>query len=117
LIFPPLLFAICVACGALAHFVCTYHPPRSPWMGRLGGAMALVALALAIWGDRTMKVAGTNVRPDRPALAVVEGGPFAFVRNPLYVSLIVLYAGIGVALASPAFLVFVVPFAVVLHFG
>ncbi len=79
--------------------------------------MALVALALAIWGDRTMKVAGTNVRPDRPALAVVEGGPFAFVRNPLYVSLILLYLGIGVALGSPAFLVVLVPFALVLHFG
>jgi protein-S-isoprenylcysteine O-methyltransferase Ste14 len=118
-IFPPLLFAICVVCGVIAHVICPYRPVQLPWMARAGGAAALCALglSLATWGKRTMEAAGTNVRPDRPALAIVEGGPFAFVRNPLYLSLIVLHLGIGVALASPAFLVFVVPLALVLHFG
>ena len=64
-----------------------------------------------------MKAAGTNVHPGMPALAIVEAGPFAFTRNPLYLSLILLLTAIGLALASPAFLVFVVPLVLVLHFG
>jgi protein-S-isoprenylcysteine O-methyltransferase Ste14 len=52
-----------------------------------------------------------------PALAIVERGPFAISRNPLYLSLIALFTMIGVVLASPAFLVLVVPLVLVLHFG
>ena len=117
LVFPPLLFVICVACGAVAHLVCPYRPAFPPWARGLGGAAALAAIAFGIWGERTMKAAGTTVRPDLPALAIVSGGPFAFTRNPLYLALLALFAGIGVALASPAFLAVLVPLFIVLRFG
>jgi len=116
-IFPPLLFALCVVAGVIAHFLCPYRLGLSPWIGRLCGALALGAAALALWGQRTMKAAGTNIHPGMPALAIVDGGPFAFTRNPLYLSLIVLFIGIGGMLASPAFLEFGVPLVLVLHFG
>ena len=116
-IFPPLLFSLCVLCGLIAHFICTYRLRLSPWIGRSFGALAFGALALAIWGQRTMKAAGTNIHPGMPALAIVQRGPFAFTRNPLYLSLILLYIAIGVMLASPAFLAFVVPLVFVLHVG
>jgi protein-S-isoprenylcysteine O-methyltransferase Ste14 len=64
-----------------------------------------------------MRAAGTNIHPNLPATAVVSYGPFAFTRNPLYVSLLAMFAGIGVALASLAFLAVLVPFALLLHFG
>jgi protein-S-isoprenylcysteine O-methyltransferase Ste14 len=117
LVFPPLLFVICLACGVGAHLVCPDRLALPPWIRVLAIALAACTVAFAFWGERTMKAAGTNVRPDRPALVIVSGGPFALVRNPLYLSLIVLYSAIGVALASPAFLVFVAPMGLVLHFG
>jgi protein-S-isoprenylcysteine O-methyltransferase Ste14 len=116
-IFPPLLFAICAVGGLIAHFICPYRLGLSPWIGRSFGAVAFGALALAIWGQRTMKAAGTNIHPGMPALTIVERGPFAFTRNPLYLSLIVLYIAMGMMLASPAFLVLVVPLVFVLHVG
>jgi protein-S-isoprenylcysteine O-methyltransferase Ste14 len=116
-VFPPLLFAMCVVGGLIAHFVCPYRLHFSPWVGRAFGVLALGALALAIWGQRTMKAAGTNVNPGMPALVIVDGGPFAFTRNPLYLSLILLYIAIGGMLASPAFLVLAVPLVLVLHVG
>ncbi len=117
LIFPPLLFVICVACGALAHAVCPYRLPLEPWFRWVGGVSCLIAGWLALWGQRTMKAAGTNVRPSLPALAIVAAGPFAFTRNPLYLALIGLFMGIGLALRSPAFLALLAPLALVLHFG
>jgi len=64
-----------------------------------------------------MKASGTNVRPDRPALTVVRSGPFARSRNPLYLALFLLLAGIGVAAASPGILAMSVPLLVVLRLG
>src|SRR2546423_6330586 len=58
----------------------------------LGLSLAVVAIALAIWGRRTMVAAGTNVRPTRPATTIVSTGPFGFSRNPLSVALTPLYA-------------------------
>lgn len=117
IIFPPLLAVICSVVGLVAHFVSYDHWALSGWFRALGGVLVLAGLALVIWGRRTMTAAGTNVRPDLPATAIVSGGPFAFTRNPLYLSLLTMFAGTGIALASPAFLLVIIPFFLVLHFG
>jgi len=115
-IFPPLLFAICLGFGVAAHRLC---PDRfeGAWTRWLGGIVALAAIALGVWGERTMSAAGTAVRPDKPSTTVVTGGPFAFSRNPLYLAIIGVFVGLGLALASPAFLVVVVPLVAVLRYG
>lgn len=117
LIFPPLLWVICVGVGFTAYLL---RPSRFalglPLRG-LGAVLIVAAGALAFWAQRTMRAAGTNIRPDLPATAVVSGGPFARTRNPLYVSLLAVYAGVGILLASKTFLAVIVPLALVLHFG
>jgi len=115
-IFPPLLFVICVVIGVAAHFVCPYRLHLGPW-ALFAFALGLAALLLAQWGKRTMRAAGTNVRPNLPTLSIVDTGPFAHTRNPLYLALILLYTSIGLALQSPAFLVVLVPMVLVLRFG
>jgi protein-S-isoprenylcysteine O-methyltransferase Ste14 len=115
-IFPPVLFAASLAVGLMVHAFCPYRW-NAPGMRWIGGAVAVLSLGAGLWGERTMKAEGTNVRPDRPALSLVERGPFAWSRNPLYLSVLGLFTGIGVALASPAFLAVVVPMALVLHYG
>jgi len=117
LVFPPLFFVICVAGGLIAHFTCPYRLTLPPWSRWMFGALAVGTISFAIWGQRTMKAAGTNVHPGLPALAIVASGPFAFTRNPLYLSLIALFTAIGLTLASPAFLVLVAPLFLILHFG
>jgi protein-S-isoprenylcysteine O-methyltransferase Ste14 len=117
LIFPPLLFVICVAVGGIAYLLRPYRVNLGPWVRALGVVLALAGVALARWGKRAMRAAGTNIRPDLPATAIVGDGPFGFTRNPLYLSLLALFAGIGVAVESLTFLAVLVPFALVLHFG
>ncbi len=74
-------------------------------------------MALAIWAVRVLKAAGTNVRPDRPSLTVVEAGPYRFTRNPMYLSLCLLQLAIGFFLDGWAPVLFVVVLVLVLHFG
>lgn len=117
IIFPPLLFAICVALGGALHFV---WPVRvlAPLPARITGAVLIgVAGGFALWAVRTMKCAGTNVRPDEPTLAIVSSGPYRLSRNPMYVSLCLVHVGIALVIDGLAPLLFVVPLALTLHFG
>lgn len=96
-----------------------------PWRFPLPGIARIVlsvvilapALALGLWGERTMHGAGTNVDPSKPSTAIVTSGPFRFTRNPLYLFLIGIYLGVTVAVASAWPFVFLVPMLLVLHFG
>ncbi len=117
IIFPPLLFLICVIVGLIVHVFALDHWSVG-WSVRLFGmALAVGGFMLARWGRGIMEAAGTNVRPNLPATTIVSEGPFAFTRNPLYLGLLTIYAGLGIALASPAFLAVIVPFFLILHFG
>ena len=88
------------------------------------GERAIVALvlfaagaALAIPAMLAFRSAGTHIEPWKPATKLVTGGIFRFVRNPMYVGLIILVAAIAVALASDWTLVMTVALAAVLHVG
>ena len=61
--------------------------------------------------------AGTHVEPWKSASALVTGGIYGYVRNPMYVGLMLFLAGLAVALASDWMLVMTVAFALVIHFG
>jgi protein-S-isoprenylcysteine O-methyltransferase Ste14 len=71
---------------------------------RLGGVVLLWAGGLlAAWGGRAMGrhlVGAAEVRPDTE---LVTDGPFGLVRHPMYDSILLLWAGGGCALLSPAF--------------
>jgi protein-S-isoprenylcysteine O-methyltransferase Ste14 len=88
------------------------------------GLRVLIALflvsggaALAIAARREFLQMGTNVAPSQPALRLVTSGVFAYVRNPMYLGLGLLVAGVGVGFASDWTLVLLVPAALVLHYG
>src|SRR5918996_358544 len=82
-VLPPLLYGVAfVAVLALRWFW------PLPILGRAialwaGIALAMIAVAIAVWGGRTMRLAGTNVNPSLPTTVVVTSGPFRFSRNPL----------------------------------
>ncbi len=61
--------------------------------------------------------AGTKLDPRRPTSAVVTTGPFRFSRNPAYLSLSLLYVGIGIAVDSVWVLGMLVPALTVMHYG
>src|SRR5256885_9766824 len=83
----------------------------------LGLTIAVVAIAGARWGRRTMTAAGTNVRPTRPATTIVTAGPFRYSRNPLYVALTLLYVGLTIALNTWWGMVLLVPLLATMDFG
>ena len=114
---PPLIFAGCAVAGVIAHFIFPVRVIRYPISLSIGVALAALSLSVAIWAERVMKAAGTNVRPDRPALTIVRSGPYRFTRNPMYLSLCLLQVALGFVLDGWVPLLFAVLLMVILHFG
>jgi protein-S-isoprenylcysteine O-methyltransferase Ste14 len=62
----------------------------------LGWPLVGGGMALAAWFARTMRGADTTIRIDKPVSRVVQDGPFRYTRNPGYLALAMIYAGIAV---------------------
>ena len=96
---PPLIYAGGLVIGLLANR--RYPVPFLPHgLARvLGWLLIISGLAIGTLGFREMKRAGTNVDPREPTTTIVTGGPYRFTRNPLYLSMTLIYVGIS-ALAN-----------------
>ncbi len=48
---------------------------------------------------------------------LVTGGIHGWSRNPIYIGMFLIYAGIGIAAGSPWILILALPLAIILHYG
>jgi protein-S-isoprenylcysteine O-methyltransferase Ste14 len=116
-VFPPILFGAALAVGFLLNWLWPVHPLPAVGARVLGVLLLVASGVLAVWAERTMHGAGTNVRPDKPTLTIVTTGPFRYSRNPLYI------ASTGFVMAVTLFfnalwpLVLLVPVLVVVRYG
>jgi len=82
----------------------------APWS--LAGLLPLLAgFALMVAADAQFKRAGTAVKPFSRASVLVTGGAFAFSRNPMYLGMLLVLAGVAVLQGSPAALAVALLFA------
>ncbi len=76
-----------------------FWPLEIPFAAEYGGAALalLVGLALSILAlsFREFARAGTSLRPDHAAAALIRTGPFRLSRNPLYVAVALLILAAG----------------------
>jgi protein-S-isoprenylcysteine O-methyltransferase Ste14 len=117
LVWPPLLYGGAFLLGlVLTRLLPLGRLPATP--ARIAGAVCVATgLGIAWWGEQVMHRAGTNVRPDLPSTALVTDGPFRFTRNPLYVGLTLLYAGVALLIPSTWPLLLLIPVLLVMRWG
>jgi len=118
LVRPPIALAVALLAGlALNWLVPLPFVPAAVPAVWLGAAVFAVALALFVWAVTTMSRAGSNVQTSRPTMAIVDTGPYAFSRNPIYVGMMLALAGLAVAFNSLWLLVTLALFALVIRYG
>ncbi|MEY2479211.1 MAG: hypothetical protein QOI04_138 [Verrucomicrobiota bacterium] len=117
--FPPLMWLIGATISALIHFFVIRVPMMSNYHVALvcGIVLVIIAPTLALSAMLTFRKAGTNVDPAKPALTIARGGPYRFTRNPMYLALCLLQVALSFFLNDWITLGFVVPLALLLHFG
>jgi protein-S-isoprenylcysteine O-methyltransferase Ste14 len=91
------------------------RPAGGP-LGLLGAAIALGGGALALWCIATFAFVGRGTpAPFDPPRALVVRGPYAFVRNPMYVGAALALTGAAAVYCSPALLGYAALFAIGAH--
>ena len=68
-------------------------------------------------GARNFSRAATPVPSNQPVRALVTSGIHGWSRNPIYVGMFLLYAGIGTAARSPWVLILALPLVIILRYG
>jgi len=113
---PPLLFLAALLLGlALDHLLpLPVSMPRDNGVMHklIPGALLLLGIAIAGAGIRDFARANTPVPGNQPVRALVTDGIHGWSRNPIYIGMLLLYLGIGVAIRSSWILV-LAPFIVV----
>lgn len=115
---PPLAWALAIIAGFALNWLMPlpFVPAAAP-AGWLGGAVFVVALALAVWAITTITRAGSKVPTNMPTTSIVDTGPYRFTRNPIYVGMMLGLVGLAIAFDSLWLLVTLVPFALVIRHG
>jgi len=98
---PPFIFLGFLLIGLAVDYVL-------PWTLGLS-VMTRAALAVPLFAGGAMLVlaahglfvrAGTEVKPWKTASAIVDTGVYAYSRNPMYIGMSLIYAGLAVVFAS-----------------
>lgn len=118
---PPLILliaiAIMVALEFLVPFTALPAVGLTNWISWLGAVLIAAGVAIAVVGRAEFEKAGTNVNVHKPALKLVTSGPYLFTRNPMYLGMLLLVAGLTLAFSMEWGLIVWPIFLAVLHFG
>ena len=117
---PPLLYLACLLLGLALDRLLPLPltlPEAAVIRWTAGGGLVVLGLAIMVAGIRNFSRAGTPVPSNQPVRALVITGIHGWSRNPIYVGMFLLYAGIGIAARSPWVLILALPLAITLRYG
>ncbi len=109
---PPLIYLGPLVLGLLLNrkFPVPFLPRRMArilGLSLLGGGVLLVS-----WFVWTMRRADTPIDPRKPVSRLVVEGPFRYTRNPSYLSVAMIYAGLA-SLANALWAILLLPAALI----
>ncbi|MCF8476751.1 MAG: isoprenylcysteine carboxylmethyltransferase family protein [Pseudolabrys sp.] len=118
---PPLLAASVVILGLLLDWLLPAYVLSLllPLSARIVIGVLLMGVGggLGMSAIQVFRAAGTHIEPWKPTSALVGRGIYAWLRNPMYVGLTAILAGLAIALGSDWMLVLTVLFVAVMHVG
>ena len=105
-IMPPVVFfAFLIGAGVLEHLLGADFGGGFPRLRHLlAWPLLLFAAWMALGSWWIFLKSGTHVDPRKPALKIIEAGPFRLSRNPMYLSLVLILAALSILQLSIWFL-------------
>jgi protein-S-isoprenylcysteine O-methyltransferase Ste14 len=114
---PPVIYLGFLAIGlALDHFWPVRFLPQ-PWSTPLAAILIVLGAVFVALGVRELRRVGTHVSPHQPTAALATGGVYRYTRNPLYLSLTLVYLGIAVAVNGLWLLLLAIPLLLIVRYG
>lgn len=120
-VFPPVIPITAFVLGVASQWMCPVGAAVTA-TGRallfdVGAVVFALGAAGFAWMVVTMRRAHTPIHNAATPTALVEGGPFRWTRNPMYLFGSVAYAGLSLLLFEPWSLLLLPVVVVVTHFG
>jgi protein-S-isoprenylcysteine O-methyltransferase Ste14 len=115
---PPLIFLAALLLGLVLDRLLPWAftvPDLVKWM--IAGSLIIVGLSVAVAGIGNLYRAATPVPTNKPTRVLVTNGIHRWTRNPIYLGMFLVYAGIGVAARSPWILILALPLIIILRYG
>ncbi len=112
---PPLIYGVAFLLGSLSHFMfpISFLPTNlARW---LGVPLMLAAGLIVATAFRALGRAKTTFDVRKPTTTIVAEGPFRYSRNPMYLSLTLLYMGLAVLINSLWILLLLLPVMIVIQ--
>ena len=103
---PPLYFLAAVLSMAALHFL---FPIKRilPAAYSSGGVLIVMGMFSILWAVRLFVKAGTTIKPFEASTKMIVAGPYRWSRNPIYLGMVFILLGVGLALGT------LTPFAIV----
>jgi protein-S-isoprenylcysteine O-methyltransferase Ste14 len=99
-IMPPVYLLVAILGMIALHYTWPYAQLITGFWRWIGVVPITVGLGLIVSVARVFKHRGTTIRPGEVSTQLVTGGPFGVSRNPIYVGMVCILAGIAIALGS-----------------
>ena len=104
---PPLIVLVILLAGLGADSIFkTGFGDQAWWLQFLGIALVVLGLGLNLWCAGLYRKAKTNILPNTADSNLIETGPFLWSRNPIYLGMLLVFAGVCFTLNAPVALLF-----------
>lgn len=114
---PPLILAAILAIGLLLDFLWPAAFAPSVYAFPVGLSLIFAAIALAVLAVLAMARAQTSPDIRKPTKKIVTSGVFAWTRNPIYLSMVLISLGVAFSVNSLWLLALTAPLAAILQKG
>lgn len=97
---PPLVYLAAVVLGFALEWLWSVPLAREEGIAvflTVGVALVALGVWLIVEALRGFRAASTSPLPVRPTTALVMGGPYRYTRNPMYLGMLLVSAGIALA--------------------
>ena len=112
---PPIIYAAALAgCWTMESLITLPRLPESLVIRWFGAVVVLGGIGLGLKGVADLRAAGTTMHPTGAASVLVMDGVYGWSRNPLYLAVLIVFAGLGLALRSTWLLISVPCMAIAL---
>ncbi len=107
---PPIIVAGFLSVGlASDYYLGNQFGQAATWLVYTGIGLCVLGFVLAGWCAVLYLQAKTSILPHTADSNMIDTGPFGRSRNPIYLSMLLVFVGISVAANAPSALLFVVP--------
>lgn len=114
----PVIFLLTVIVGFILHyFVPIYVFASSMLTSILSAILFMAGVLIAGWALQTMSAANVSPNPYTPTARLIVSGPYQYSRNPMYLSITLVYLAIALMVNSLWFFMLLIPMLILVWRG